>query len=227
MGLSFSSAVALLPHAVPVDPDAPTARKWIIDELSKAQYRAAQPTLFDRLSQAFLRWLESLRPGTGSGLQAPILVVVIVIVVVAIVAAFVIFGAPRLNRRSTVGGALFGEDDERDSASIRGAAEAAASAEDWTTGIEEMFRAIARGLAERTILSVTPGTTAQDFAARAAVALPAFAAQLTGAASDFDRVRYLARAGTEAGYRSMAQLERQLAAATPVFAAPAAPIGNR
>ena len=36
-----------------------------------------------------------------------------------------------------------------------------------------MFRAVARGLAERTVLTVTPGTTASGFATRAGAAFDA------------------------------------------------------
>ena len=85
----------------------------------------------------------------------------------ALVVAFLIFGVPRLNRRSRVAGVLFGEDDDRGSADMRRDAAAAASRGDYATAIAELFRALARGLAERTIVTVTPGTTARGFAGRA------------------------------------------------------------
>lgn len=202
---------ALLPRFdVPVDPDAPTAREWIIRELVKPEYQAAQPTWFDRLSSAVLAWFQSLSLGTNSLTQGPVLIAIVAVVLAAIVSAFLIFGPPRLGRRSTVAGVLFGEDDERDSATMRRAAESAAATGDWALGIEEMFRAIARGLAERTIVGTSPGTTARDFAGRTAVAIPAQGSAVLAAAVAFDEVRYLGKDGTEAAYRQTAELERQL-----------------
>jgi hypothetical protein len=215
--------LSLLPIDVPVDPDANQARQWIIDEMAKPEYRAAQPTWFDRVSAAFWDWLQSLKIGSGSPLQGPILVLTVLVIVAAIVAAFIIFGPVRRGRRSAVAGSLFGQDDSRDAAAIRRSGEDAASRGDWAVAIEEIFRAIARGLAERTILTVSPGTTAQHFAARAGGLLPEFSGRLADAASEFDDVRYRDRAGTAAVYRTMADLERDLRAVKPELTSLAAP----
>lgn len=209
--------MTVLPFDVPVDPGAAEARRWIVDELARPEYRAAQPTWFDRLSTAFWDWLTSLKIGDGIAVQAPILIIAALVLIAAVVGAFVVFGPARINRRSSVSGALFGDDDERDAAGIRRAAADAASRADWTVAIEEIFRAIARDLAERTILSVSPGTTARDFAVRAGALLPPFSDRLGAAAAAFDEVRYLDRAGTEAAYLAAAALERELRAARAVL----------
>lgn len=206
-------ALASVATEVPVEPDADEARNWVLDELSEPRYEAAKPTWFDRLSSAFLEWLQSLFEGTVSGPSGLLLTIVVVIIVAALVAAFLIFGMPARGRRSAVRGALFGQDDQRAAAEMRRAAETAASAADWSLAIEESFRAIARGLAERTILATTPGTTAHGFAGRAAVAFPALSSELEAAATAFDRVRYLGKNGTEAEYRMVASLERNLSSA--------------
>ena len=211
----IASTLALVRLDVPVVPDSAEAQRWIIQELSKPEYRAAQPTWFDRASKAFWDWLQSLKIDGGPGVQGPILIVALVVVVAALVAAFFIFGAPRLNRRSTAGGTLFGDDDARDASAMRRSAEDAAARSDWVLAIEEIFRSIARGLAERTLVTVFPGTTARDFAVRAGMVLPAFSERLSAAASAFDDVRYLSRAGTEAAYRSATALESDLRAARP------------
>lgn len=203
---------------VPVDPDAEQARQWIIAELSKPAYQAAQPTWFDRLSSAFWDWLTSLDFG-HSGANGVILFIVVVVAVAAVVAAFLLFGAPRLNRRSAVAGAIFGREDDRSASAIRAAADAAAARQEWTLAIEELFRSIARGLAERTVVTTSPGTTARDFAARAGVPFPSFAERLASAARAFDGVRYLGREGTEAAFRETASLESELRAARPLFEA--------
>lgn len=204
------------PSRVPVDPDAGPARRWIIAELSKPEYRAAQPTWFDRLSSDFWNWLNGLTLQADGVTQGPILLIVCAIVVAAIVAAYFVFGPPRLNRRSAIG-MLFGEDDDRDAAAMRRAAEDAAARGDYTAAIQELFRSIARGLVERTIVTTTPGTTARDFAVRAAVAFPALADRLISSATAFDRVRYLGAPGTEDDYLAIAELESELHAAHPVL----------
>ncbi|HAM27937.1 MAG TPA: hypothetical protein DCP11_14895 [Microbacteriaceae bacterium] len=203
------------PFDVPVDPDAAQAQQWIITELAKPQYQAAQPTWFDRLSAAFWEWVKSLTVGVGGPFQAPVLAGAAVVVLAVVVVAFLIFGVPRLNRRSAVTGALFGVGDDRDAAAMRRAANAAAEQHDWTPAIEEMFRSIARGLAERTILTTTPGTTAHDFAARAGAIFAPLAGALAATAAVFDQVRYLDGEGTEADYRRAAELEAELRATRP------------
>jgi len=213
-GLSASAAGAV---GVPVDPDADEARRLLLDELSKPEYREAQPTWFDRLATAIGDWLQSLTVGSAGGPPGIGLLIVILLVVVALVVAFLIFGLPRLSTRSRVSGSLFGDDDARDAAAIRRAAESAAGRGDFALAITEMFRATARGLAERTVLSTTPGTTAHDFAQRAASAFPDFDDALRDAAVAFDEVRYLGRDGSATQYEAIAALERGLREARPVL----------
>lgn len=203
---------------VPVDPDAPDARELLIDELSKAPYQAAKPTFFDELVTNFTDWLQSLTVPTGAD-AAPngLLILIFVVLVVAILGvAFLIFGLPRLNRRSQVTGSLFGEDDARDSAAMRRDAERAAASGDYTTAIAELYRALARGLAERTLVDTFPGTTAHDFARRAGEVFPDAVPGLTRSATAFDSVRYLDAAGTAAQWNELVVLERQLRTAKPV-----------
>jgi hypothetical protein len=211
-----------LPFDVPVDPDAPEAREWLLDELSKQPYQAAKPTLLDLVAQEILHWFEEVLDwlaGSSNGgptTDVPVwLLAVLVPVVLILVLAFLIYGLPRLNRRSSATGALFGEDDIRDAVSLRKAAERAAAAGDYSTAIAELFRSIARGLAERTVVSTFPGTTAREFARRAAVAFPGEAAPLATAALDFDGVRYLERTGTVEQWDAMVALERRLRTARP------------
>ncbi len=207
----------MLPADVPVDPTAPVASQWLITELAKPVYQAAKPTLFDRIAKAVSDWFSSLQLGNVKGPPAFGIGVVIALVIAAIIVAFVIFGVPRLNRRSTIAGSLFGDDDRRDSAAIRAAAEAAARTGDYSLAVIEMFRAIARGLAERTILTTTPGTTAHSFAARAGAAFPDLADRLAACAVDFDEVRYLGRSASAQQYEAVSSVERDLRAARAVL----------
>lgn len=200
---------------VPVDPDAPQARQWLIDELAKAEYQAAQPTWFDRLSKSIADWFASLQVPSGDGISAIVPLVVIVLAAALLVAAFLIFGMPRLKRRSTVTGTLFGAQERRNAQALRLAAEQAAASGDYALAVQEMFRALARNLAERTIVTVLPGTTAQGFARRAAEAFPLHHDQLEASAGAFDGVRYLGRAGSQTDYEALAALEHQVRAEKP------------
>ena len=206
-----------LPLDVPVDPDARDAAELLINELSKPQYQAARPTWFDLLAKAVQDWLSSLRLGDVQGPPALGLGIVGTLAVVGIVVAFLIFGVPRLNRRSAVAGSLFGEDDRRTAAVIRQDAEAAAARGEYSTAVAEMFRAIARGLAERAIVTTSPGTTARDFAIKASTPFPDLGDALRESATAFDQVRYLDRIGTAGQFQQVAALERDLRATRPVL----------
>jgi hypothetical protein len=104
---------------------------------------------------------------------------------------------------------------------MRRDAERAAAAGDYTTAIAELFRSIARGLAERTLVATFPGTTAREFARRAAIVFPEVAEALASAALDFDGVRYLDRAGTPEQWAAMVGLEQHLRSARPAAGADA------
>ncbi|GAA3735779.1 DUF4129 domain-containing protein [Leifsonia bigeumensis] len=201
---------------VPVDPTGDEARRWIIEELSGPQYQAAKPTWWDLLSQAFWDWLSSLDLSGAGFLQGPLLAIVVTVIAAVIVAAFLIFGVPRLRRRSALGGALFGEDEDRASEQLRAAARSAAASGDWALAIEELFRCLARVMSERVLVSTDPGATATGFAARAGAVFPGFADRLGAGAGVFDRVRYLGGRGTETDYRDLLDLEQELRAARPL-----------
>jgi len=202
---------------VPVDPDAEQARELLVRELAKPVYRAAEPTWFDRLSAAVGDWLASLLESGPGGTPAIAWTVIVLALVAAVVAAYFIFGPPSVNRRSTIVGGLFGDDDSRSAQTLRAAADRAAAAGDWVIAIEEMFRAIARALSERAIVSTMPGTTASAFATSASGPFPETAAELASAAASFDAVRYLGRPGSRAEFDALTELERQLRASTPRF----------
>jgi hypothetical protein len=195
---------------VPLEPDGEEARDWLIGELAKPPYQAARPTLFDTVAQAIRDWFVELFT-SGDGSVPDIVPVLIVIVLIAVLgAAFLLFGLPRLNRRGTPLGTLFGEDDPRSADALRQSAAAAATRGDFTLAIEDLYRSLARGLAERTVVRSTPGTTARDFARRAGDAFPAHAVALSDGAMAFDGVRYLGRDGTREQYERLAELEGAL-----------------
>lgn len=210
------AVLSLLRADVPVDPSSPDAKQWIGDELAKPEYQTAKPTWFDLASKAVQDWLASLFQGPGGNAGPVLLLAVVLVIAGLIVAAFFIFGRPRINRRTADGRrSLFGDDDTRTAAELRRSAASAAASGDWVVAIEEQFRAIAQGLDERTLITVSPGTTATEFAHRAASAVPAERERLLSAARAFDDVRYLERPGTEAHYQQLVALDQQLQDARP------------
>lgn len=206
--------MTLIPAAA-VEPEADEAREWLIRELARPVYDAARPSWFDLLVERFWEWLQSIQIG-GTGGTSPVLFAVIALIVAAILLlAFRQWGAPHPQRRGRGSGVLFGEDDERDAATIRAAALAAAAAGDHALATTEMFRAVARALEERTIVTASPGTTARAFAVAAGAAFPNSADELVDASAVFDGVRYLGAAASADDFASIRELDRQLGAATP------------
>ena len=204
---------------VPVDPDADQARDWLTEELSKTKYQEGTPqeptgpSWIDEFLDGVQRFLNSL----GGRETVPLWVVVLVIVGIALlVVAFLVFGVPRLRARSTVStDELFEADDHRDAAAMRRDADAAAKAGAWAAAIAERFRAIARSLHERALVSTSPGSTAHDVARRGARVLPDHAAALESAADDFDAVRYLGDVGDRIRYERMLALDDAVLRARP------------
>lgn len=213
--------VSTLALRIPVDPDAPTARQWLRRVLAGSEYQQAKPSLGELILDWIRRRLEELTlPAAPGGPPALLVLVPVALVVVAIVTALVVYGLPRLRRRRADDGELFGADDTRTVAAIRRDAEAAARAGDWSRAVVERFRAISRGLADRTVVSISPGTTAVGVARNAGAVFPGEAAALHDGAEVFDRVRYLGGAATREDYGSLVALDTRLAAARPALAAP-------
>ena len=198
---------------VPVDPDAPTAQQWLARELSGAPYQQAKPGPVEDLVRRLLDWLSGqVAPRTDGALpdlSALVPALLVVIVIVLLVVAFLVFGLPRLNRRSrATAGELF--DDDRDADALRREARRAAAAGDYATAVAELFRALARRLDERAVVSSFPGTTARGFARRAGAAFPDAAERLATCAGDFDAVRYLGEPGTAEQWARIEALEAEL-----------------
>lgn len=211
--------MVLNPHREsPLDPDAPEARRWLEDELAKPEYQSAQPNAFDLAMQAIRDWFVSLFEG-ATGIPGPLLTLIIVVVItLMVVVGLLVFGLPRLRRRQRAAAPLFDDADRRDLDTLRKAAVAAAAARDWPLAIEERFRALARGLVERDLIRVHPGTTARGVAGAATSPFPGHETALRAAADDFDAVRYLGRPGTRERYEVLTDLEQAIAATAPATA---------
>jgi hypothetical protein len=193
--------------AAPLLPEPDDARRELVRELTGADYAAARPTWLDRAAQAFWDWIAGIRFGGTEGAPAAALLVALIVVVAIVVVVFVVYGRPRLDRRSESVGRVFGVDDD----SLRAAARAAAARGDHATAVAESFRAMTRALVDRDAITTSPGTTANGVGDRAGRVFPDRVTELRAAARAFDEVRYLGRPGSDADYRAVAELDRTLA----------------
>ncbi|MEH3088091.1 MAG: DUF4129 domain-containing protein [Microbacterium arborescens] len=197
--------------APPIAPDPDEARRWAEEELSRSVYQAAEPTPIDRFARGVAEFVGSIFSGQVPAALGPWLAVGAIVVVLALIGiAVLIWGRPRAAVRSRSSVALFGEPEARSADELRADAERAAGREAWDEAVVLRVRALARGLAERTIVDPVPGATVHRFAADAARAFPAARADLDEVARSFDDVRYLRRPGTSAAYAAVASLDERL-----------------
>jgi hypothetical protein len=206
--------LVLLTDVPPLTPDGGEARRWAREELAHPIYATAKPTLVDRVAKAVSDFFGSLFASTPTGAWAWwVGIVAAAIVILVVVAAFFIWGRPRAalrTRRAT--GDLFGDAEARTAAQLRRAADSAAGRGAWDEAIILRFRALARGLDERDVVTTGPGATAHSFARAAGRRIPSAAAALESAASAFDDVRYLRRPGSSALYERVLAAESATAA---------------
>ncbi|MCB7137224.1 DUF4129 domain-containing protein [Cellulosimicrobium marinum] len=196
----------------PVQPGADEARRWLLEELAKPEYRT-EPSLLAR----FLEWLQGLFDGaTVLDLGGPVTALVVVVLVLLVAGiAYRVAGPVRLSRRAP-GSAVVLDDDTRTAAELRAAADAAAAAGDWGAAVADRFRAVVRSLEDRAVLDPRPGRTAREAAETAGERLPDVAGGLERGAHLFDDVCYgKVRVGPDAD-AFVRDLDARAAAARPV-----------
>ncbi len=199
---------------VPVDPDHDAARQLAVEELSRREYRQAQPNpILRAITWVFEQVMDALDrvPGNSSVIGA-VIVAVVTLLVIALVVRLV--SGPVSRSVSRAGGSVFG-DTILDAASHRRLAVAAAERGDWRVAVQERFRATARSLEERVILTNRAGRTAVEFAVEAGIELPTTATAMGAAAAVFDDVTYGERPGDEDSYQVVRSADELVAAAKP------------
>ncbi|WP_295011463.1 DUF4129 domain-containing protein [uncultured Microbacterium sp.] len=215
-------SVPILLSAIPLIPDGDDARRLAEEELAKAVYQAARPTLVDRWARAIVDAVSRLFTTDGAAALGPGAAIAIGIVLAAVlVAVLVVWGRPRRSRTGASPAILLGAADDRTAARLRDDADRAAASEDWAAAIVLRYRALARGLLERDLIAPAPGATAQTIAREAAVPFPAVGEKLHGAAVTFDEVRYLGVPGDADRYRAVVAIDDRVARMRPEEAAPA------
>jgi hypothetical protein len=212
--------MARVPLSIPIEPDADTARQWVVDELSKDAYDATGRSWLQR----FLDWVGRLLEGVGeasgnlgfAGVPGAVVAIVLAVLLVALI-VLIVWGPMRASRRRKASHAVF-EDDERDSKAMRSAADYAAARGDWTLAVIERFRGIVRDVEQSGWVAVFPGMTAYEFVTQAGVRVPSLGVELSWAGDLFDRIRYGHDAGSKAHYERMVALDRNTASASVVGA---------
>lgn len=189
--------------SVPVQPDEPTARQWLERELGKPGYQDLEvPDLSSDPG-----WTVAGGPWT---LVAAGLVLVVIVVLVYM-------GLPRRRQQGAGGSGTVFDDAPGNSGQLRRRAGELAAGGSWSQALREMFRALVRGLQERTLVDERPGLTADEAAREAATTLPGLAPELAAAAVAFDRVVFGRQPAGEADYRRMAELEDRVRHTRPVL----------
>jgi hypothetical protein len=201
--------------------DREEAARRAAEELLRPDYE--KEPLLDRIRRYILQFIGDLVDGViGGGTAGGVIAAVIITAIILGFIALIGWRLSKASRRDAAPSAgLFGE-QAMTAAQHRQAAEEFAAQERWTEALQERLRAIARDLEERALVVGMPGRTADELAAEAAQALPAFAGELAAAARSFDDVTYGGVAGTREAYAAMASLDERLRQARPAPMATAA-----
>jgi hypothetical protein len=193
--------------AVPIQPDRGQARDWAVQELSGRVYQEARPGLGERV----LQWIWDLINSAEVAVGAPPLAALLVLVgVVAAVTTYALRRSgglhPTARRKTTAVLPV----RHTTAAEHRAAAQRHAAAQEWGPAVVERFRAIARELEERALLSPQPGRTAVEVARDGGAALPDLASDLLTAARSFNDVSYGRLSVDESTERALRELDERL-----------------
>ncbi|WP_164520272.1 DUF4129 domain-containing protein [Specibacter cremeus] len=203
------------PAAVPVTPDAGTARRWAVQELSRRVYQDAKPGVAQLVWDWIVRTLDDFLSGLAHLAASPALWLLLGLVVVLVTAAIVVV-RPRLERRRAMAGStVFDGGTVLSADAHRAAARTAEAAGDLATAVAELFRAMVRRAEERDLLAPAPGRTADEVAAALAGVFPDHRHPLAAAAGLFNAVRYGHGTPSPAEWTTLAGLDAALAAARP------------
>ncbi|MHA7153666.1 DUF4129 domain-containing protein [Arthrobacter sp. TMN-50] len=212
-----------IPSAVPlanpsaVVPDDDEARRWLLDELAKGQYQAAEPNLLERIATAILEWLGSVFAGLRPLEAGPgTLVLALGAAVVVAVAVWLI--RPRLNARRTVPTAgVFAGTTTRTASEHRQIATVAAGSGEWDVAFTERLRAVIRSAEERGIIDRQPGRTAGETGVQLRAAFGPAGDGTAWLAERFNEVHYGNRSADQSDYQRATAIDDVLSGARPVL----------
>ncbi|MGW0801756.1 DUF4129 domain-containing protein [Nonomuraea sp. NPDC002799] len=205
--------------------DREEAARQAAQELLDPAYQA-EP-LLDRIYRHVMQFIDDLIDvATGGGATGGVIAAAVIVLIILAVIVLISWQVRKAARRhAPATGGLYGE-RAMTAAEHRRTAEKFATEGRWSEALRERLRAIARDLEERALVDGMPGRTADELAAEAAVALPAFADELAAAARSFDDVTYGGVPGTREAYQAMSSLDERLRQARPALLSTAAPGGG-
>lgn len=190
-------------------PDRDEAQEAAREELSRRQYRDAEPPLVQRFLEWLVRELNELLsdassnvPGGGWGLFA------LVLLLIGLMALLVVRLRP--TRRTGLPSGLFGDAAELSAEEHRALADRAAAVGEFADAVRERLRAVVRELESRGVLDPRPGRTADEVALEAGRAVPGIAGALTEGVRLFDEVWYGGRTADASTYERMVALDVQV-----------------
>jgi len=193
---------------VPIGIGRDDAKAAATRELLKPIYHRDDPTLYERATDWLSRLVGRLILKTVSAVPGGPWTILIIIAVVGAIVALALWRRGSPARSGAYEESALFEDDDRSADDLRAAADRAASSGDWVLAVQERFRAVIRGLEERTILDRSPGRTADEAAAAAAGALSSLASELRFAADLFDAVTYGRRPADPQGHERVRRLDQ-------------------
>lgn len=197
--------IAAAVAAVPVDIGRDEARERAARELSTPAYAEESSSWVRRaLEWAWQRFLD-LAEFAGGGTFGRVVIAVVAALLVIAVVVMVRRARPDAGRHHD-DAAIFG-DRRLTAAQYRVAADTAAAADDWSTAVVELFRAVAAGLEERGVVESRPGRTADELARAAGSAMPPLRDDLGAATAIFDGVRYGGRNADADDYHLLQRLD--------------------
>nr|WP_269330114.1 DUF4129 domain-containing protein [Kineosporia babensis] len=159
----------------------------MLEELSRREYQDARPSLIERALEWVQDKFDNLQPGFDSPVQITVTVLAVLAVIAAVFAIWYSGGIRRQYRRKA---AAVLPAYVTTAADHRSAADRHAAQGEWADAVLERFRAVARELSERALVSASPGATAAEVARDGGAAVPGLAGELLTAARHFDDVCY-------------------------------------
>ncbi|MFE4542171.1 DUF4129 domain-containing protein [Arthrobacter sp. NPDC056727] len=214
--LRHATVLLQRPLEPPVQPDREEARRWAVEELSKREYREAEPGWLETLWRQFLDWLQSVTDGQPFA-DGPPVAPLIGLGIAILVGAAIILARPRLNARRRAPKEIFDAETAATAADYRARASAAAARDDWAAAVVEQFRALVSSAEDRAVLDPQPGRTADEAAGQLTRAFPAAGNKLEAAAIIFDAVRYGSGSAQAADHAAIIELESTLDRLTPTY----------
>lgn len=197
--------------APPLTPDGDTARGWVTEELSRAEYG----TGLTPLTRA-IRWiLQSLADAFGGGhTDTPIAVILLAAFAVFLVVLLLVVIANPVRLRARSGSSAVFDGEGSSWAETLEAATHAAQRGAWDEAVVWRFRALVLALARGGLVREAPGLTAREATTQAGARLADLEPGLTWAAALFDGVRYGTVHAREEDHRRLGALLDAVAAGT-------------